>query len=240
MGIRAVVWDVDDTIFDYAGADREGMRRYLDEVGLPAGMAEVGEALRRWKELTVAHWARFAAGECDFIGQRRDRVRDFTGRPAMTDDEADAWAAGHVAHYEAVWSLFPDTVPALDLLAADYRHAVLSNSALAHQDRKLRTLGVRDRFEVVLCAAELGVSKPEPAAFRAVCEALELAPAEVAYVGNEPDIDARGAAEAGLLGIWLDRGGIGGRPDLLRITGLAELPGVLRGDTRFGAVSRIG
>lgn len=240
MGIRAVVWDVDDTIFDYASADREGMRRHLGEVGLPAGIADVGEALRRWKELTTAHWARFAAGECDFISQRRDRVRDFTGRPGMTDDEADAWSAGHGAHYEAVWSLFPDTVPALDLLAADYRHAVLSNSGLAHQDRKLRALGVRDRFEVVLCAVELGVSKPEPAAFRAVCEALELAPAEVAYVGNEPDIDARGAAEAGLLGIWLDRGGIGGRPDLLRITGLAELPGVLRGDTRFGAVSRIG
>ncbi len=240
MGIRAVVWDVDDTIFDYASADREGMRRYLGEVGLPAGIAGVGEALLRWKELTTAHWARFAAGECDFTGQRRDRVRDFTGRPAMTDDEADAWFAGHVTHYEAVWSLFPDTVPALDLLAADYRHAVLSNSALAHQERKLRTLGVRDRFEVVLCAAELGVSKPEAAAFRAVCEALGLAPAEVAYVGNEPDIDARGAAEAGLLGIWLDRERIGGRPDLLRITSLAELPGVLRGDTRFGAVSRIG
>lgn len=239
MAIRAVLWDIDDTIFDYAGADRIGLRNHLGQEGLPAGCVSVGQALTRWEELTALHWARFAAGECDFTGQRRDRVRDFLGL-ALTDEEADAYFDRHIRHYEAAWALFPDTVPVLDQLAAGYRHAVLSNSAFDHQDRKLRTLGVRDRFEVLLCAVELGVSKPEPAAFHTACEALRLAPNEVAYVGNEPDIDARGAADAGLLGIWLDRLQIGGRPELLRITGLAELPGLLRGDTRFGAVSRIG
>ena len=102
---------------------------------------------------------------------------------------------------------------------------------LEHQHRKLTVLGVRDRFESVLCAAELGISKPEAAAFHAACEALALAPHEVAYVGNEPDIDAGGAVAAGLLGIWLDRGGRGGRPDLVRITGLDQLPGLLAGNT---------
>jgi putative hydrolase of the HAD superfamily len=239
MGIEAVVWDVDDTIFDYAGADRIGMRNHLRQEGLPDGCATTDEALIRWEELTAVHWARFAAGECDFEGQRRDRVRDFLRLP-LTDGEADAYFGRHLLHYEAAWALFPDTLPVLDLLAGDYRHAVLSNSAFAHQDRKLRALGVRDRFEALLCAVELGVSKPEAGAFHAACQALALAPGEVAYVGNEPDIDARGALEAGLFGIWLDRRQVGGRPDLVTITGLAELPGVLRGDTRFGAVSRIG
>jgi putative hydrolase of the HAD superfamily len=236
--IKAVVWDVDDTIFDYAGADRIGMRTHLGREGLPARCDSVEQALALWEELTVVHWARFAAGECDFEGQRRDRVRDFLGLP-LTDDEADAYFGRHVVHYEAAWLLFPDTLPVLDVLADGYRHAVLSNSSFVHQDRKLRTLGIRDRFEALLCAVELGVSKPEAGAFHAACGVLELPPHEVAYVGNEPDIDARGAADAGLLGIWLDRRGTGGRPDLLRITGLAELPGLLTGDTRFGAVSRI-
>jgi putative hydrolase of the HAD superfamily len=239
VAIQAVLWDVDDTIFDYATAAREGMRRHLGRTGLPDGFGTVRGALERWAELTDLHWARFSAGECDFQGQRRARARDFLGSP-LTDEEADAWFEGHQTHYEDAWALFPDTVPVLDLLAADYRHAVLSNSALANQEHKLRSLGVLDRFEVVLCAAELGVAKPHADAFLAACAALGLAPREVAYVGNEPDVDARGAAEAGLLGIWLDRHGAGGRDELVRIEGLAELPGVLRGDTRFGAVSRIG
>ncbi|MYS25116.1 putative hydrolase of the HAD superfamily [Streptomyces sp. DvalAA-14] len=238
MAIRAVLWDIDDTIFDYGSADRAGMRAHLGLQGLPDGCDSVEQALLRWAELTALHWARFAAGACDFLAQRRDRVRDFTRRP-MTDDEADAYFDGHVAHYEAAWSLFPDTVAALDALSG-YRHAVLSNSVADVQERKLRTLGVRHRFEALVCAADLGLAKPDPGAFLAACQALALEPREVAYVGNEPDIDARGAAEAGLFGIWLDRRGVGGRPDLTRITGLAELPGALRGDTRFGAVSRIG
>ncbi|MFF1464994.1 HAD family hydrolase [Streptomyces sp. NPDC058330] len=234
MAIRAVLWDIDDTIFDYSGADRTGMRAHLEREGFPEGYASLERALDAWKAITDVQWARFAAGEVDFQGQRRERVREFLGR-WLSDGEADAWFGRHAAHYEAAWALFPDVLPVLDRLAGSFRHAVLSNSSIHNQDRKLRTLGVRDRFEAVVCAVEIGVSKPDAAAFHAACEALALDPCEVAYVGNEPDIDAAGAVAAGLTGIWLDRDGRGGRPGLARITGLDELPGLLAGDTRFGA-----
>ncbi|MGW2560003.1 HAD family hydrolase [Streptomyces sp. NPDC001514] len=236
MAIRAVLWDIDDTIFDYTSADREGLRHMLADEGLPQLYASPEEALRRWRELTEHHWMRFAAGDTDFQGQRRDRVRSFLAR-TLSDAEADEWFGRHVTHYEAAWSLFPDFLPVLERLEGEYRHAVLSNSSIHNQDRKLRILGVRDRFEAVLCAVELGVSKPEAAAFHAACDTLGLPPHEVAYVGDHPDIDASGAGAAGLTGIWLDRGGQGGRPELIRITGLEELPGLLQADTRFGAPS---
>ncbi|GGZ47081.1 hydrolase [Streptomyces inusitatus] len=239
MPVRAILWDVDDTLFDYVGADSAGLFQHLRIEGLVGGFTSADQALGRWREITAAHWVRYAAGETDWPGQRRDRVRDFTGLE-LDDAEADAWFARYMVHYEAAWSLFPDAVPALDLLAGEYRHAVLSNSSFPVQDHKLRVLGVRDRFETLLCAAELGVAKPAAEAFHTACEALGLPPEEVAYVGDEPDIDARGAAEAGLFGIWLDRAGVGGRPELIRITGLDGLPALLRGDTRFGASSTFG
>lgn len=239
MPIRAVLWDIDDTIFDYSAADRVGMRKHLETEGLPEGYTSLDQALDAWKAITDVQWARFAAGEVDFQGQRRERVRAFLGR-SLSDGEADEWFGRHAAHYEAAWELFPDAVPALDRLADGYRHAVLSNSSIHNQDRKLRTLGVRDRFEVVLCAVELGISKPDAGAFLAACEALDLPPAEVVYVGDEPDIDAAGAVAAGLTGVWLDRRGRGGRPELARITALDQLPGLLAGDTRFGAPDTFG
>ncbi|MEU0602581.1 HAD family hydrolase [Streptomyces sp. NPDC006393] len=250
MTIRAVLWDVDDTLFDYTAADRAGMRAHLVAERLLDGYGSVEEALAHWRRITDAQWARFSAGEVSFEGQRRDRVRVFLDRPELTDTEADTWFERYLGHYEAAWSLFPDVLPALDALAAGYRHAVLSNSSLHVQERKLRVLGVRDRFEAVLCAAELGVSKPQAGAFHAACEALALAPHQVAYVGDHPEIDARGAAEAGLLSVWIDRygvreggpgnsGGPGGAGDAdpRRIASLAELPAVLGADTRFGAPS---
>ncbi|WP_328438394.1 HAD family hydrolase [Streptomyces sp. NBC_00457] len=243
MSIRAVVWDVDDTLFDYTTADRAGMRAHLVAEGLLGGDESVEQALVRWREVTDRQWARFAAGEASFEGQRRDRVRVFLGEE-LTDAEADAWFLRYIAHYEAAWALFPDVLPVLDALAASHRHAVLSNSSLTVQDRKLRVLGVHDRFETILCAAELGVSKPEAGAFHAACEALDLAPRHVAYVGDHPEIDGQGAAEAGLLSVWIDRDGVYTGADALagphRIASLAELPALLGADTRFGAPSTFG
>lgn len=240
MSIRAVVWDVDDTLFDYTGADRAAMREYLVAEDLLDGHESVVAALERWREATEFHWARFSAGEVSFEGQRLDRVRLFLGRE-LTDTEAGDWFQRYKAYYETAWALFPDVLPVLDALAASHRHAVLSNSSLTVQDRKLRALGVHHRFEIILCAAELGVSKPEAGAFLAACEALELPPHEVAYVGDHPEIDWRGAADAGLLSVWIDRLGGHTPGEALvgrhRIASLAELPALLGADTRFGAPS---
>ncbi|MXM66908.1 HAD-IA family hydrolase [Streptomyces sp. HUCO-GS316] len=243
MSILAVVWDVDDTLFDYTTADRVGMREHLLAEGLLDGHGTVERAVAHWREITDRQWARFSAGEVSFAEQRRDRVRVFLGQE-LTDDEADDWFGRYMRHYEAAWALFPDVLPVLDALAASHRHAVLSNSSLHVQDRKLRMLGVHDRFEAILCAAELGVSKPEPGAFHSACDALELAPHHVAYVGDHPEIDGRGAADAGLLSVWIDRdgayAGAGAPAGPRRIASLAELPALLGSDTRFGAPSTFG
>lgn len=243
MTIKAVVWDVDDTIFDYTAADRAGMAAHLAAEGLLDAYASAEEALVRWREVTDRHWGLFAEGRMTFEEQIRERVRAFLD-DRLTDDEADAWFRRYRTHYEAAWALFPDVLPVLDTLAASHRHAVLSNSSIQVQERKLRVLGVRDRFEAVLCAAELGCSKPEAEAFHAACDALRLAPSEVAYVGDHPEIDGRGAAEAGLLSVWIDRGGARTEGERAmtwrRIVSLAELPALLRADTRFGAPSTFG
>ncbi|MFG2132035.1 HAD family hydrolase [Streptomyces sp. NPDC048751] len=243
MSIRAVVWDVDDTLFDYTTADREGMRSHLASEGLLDGYGTPEAALTLWREVTDQQWARFSAGELTWEEQRRDRVRVFLDR-RMTDAEADDWFERYIGHYEAAWALFPDVLPVLDALAASHRHAVLSNSSIHVQDRKLRVLGVHDRFEAILCAAELGVSKPQAAAFLAACEALDLPPHQVAYVGDHPEIDGQGSADAGLLSVWIDRFGGTATVELPsgrhRIATLAELPAILGTDSRFGAPSTFG
>ena len=66
----------------------------------------------------------------------------------------------------------------------------------------------------------------------------------MAYVGDHPEIDGRGAADAGLLSVWIDRDGVHAdatRPSgPHRIASLAELPALLGADTRFGAPSTFG
>lgn len=227
MAIRAVLWDVDDTLFDYTGSDRTGALRHIEAERLLPRYASADAALARWRAVMEEQFARFLAGELGFLEHRRERVRGFLGAH-LPDDEADAWFGRYVAFYEQAWALFPDAVPTLDALTPGFRQGALSNSSTANQERKLRRLGIRDRLEVLLCADELGHAKPAPEAFRAGCAALGLPPGEVAYVGDRYDIDACAADEAGLHGVWLDRSGAGGGSAYARrITGLGELPGLL-------------
>lgn len=254
MAIRGILWDIDDTVFDYSGAEAHALAVYLADKGLLDRFGPADQAMARWRAVMVAAYTRFLAGELTFTEQRRARVREFLGEP-LDDDAADAWTDGYTTRYEQAWRIFPDVLPVLDALADTHRHGLLSNSSEPYQDRKLRILGIRDRFDCLLCSEEVGAAKPDPVIFLAGCEALGLPPGEVAYVGDRLDLDALGAQSAGLHGVWLDRDdtGFDGEPPpgVSRLTGLAGLPAVLERaghggaaadepKSRFGAAPPIG
>ncbi|MEV4003630.1 HAD family hydrolase [Actinomadura sp. NPDC049753] len=196
--IEAVLWDVDDTIFDFTGSERTGLLRHFEAEGLPSDEA----ALDRWHRITETARRHLTAGRLTYDEYRRVRARTFVDRP-LSDIEADAWHDRYEALFEAAWSAFPDAASALDALP--YRQGILSNSSTVHQERRLTALGLRHHFEVLLCSDRLGCAKPSPSAFLAACAALDLPPAKVAYVGDKLDVDAEGARNAGLHAIWLDR-----------------------------------
>lgn len=242
MAIRAVLWDVDDTLLDFTGSDREAALHHFAAEGLLRRYPSPEAALGHWQAVLYEHYPRFLRGELSFDGQRRARARAFLGEE-LSDSAADEWFGRYLVLRDTAERLFPDVLPALAALVPRYRHGVLSNSLLARQDRRLRTAGIRERFEVLLCSDALGCAKPEPGAFHAACRALGLAPGDVAYVGDQRDTDATAASAAGLHGIWLDRGsGTGadapagdataGQPH--RVTGLAQLPGLLAGIAGLG------
>src|SRR5439155_12227340 len=94
---------------------------------------------------------------------------------------------------------------------------------------KLAATGLGDRVPVVVGLDTVGVGKPDPRPFLHACALLAVEPGEAAYVGDELDVDARAARDAGLLGIWLDRHATGADPggDVPVVRGLAEVPALL-------------
>ena len=245
MGIAGLLWDIDDTIFDYSGAERLGILRHLSDEGLLGAFDSPEQALVVWRQDMEAAYARFLAGELSFLEHRRERTRTFlarVGRPLPGDRAADAWFGRYIRNYEDHWQVFPDVLPALDVLDGRYRNGLLSNSSTAHQHRKLKRLGLRKRFGSLVCSDEIGCAKPAAGAFLAGCAALGLPPEQVAYIGDRLDTDALGARDAGLLGVWIDRGASG--PESVpagvhRIHTLADLPGLLD-LIDFGAMPPIG
>jgi putative hydrolase of the HAD superfamily len=240
--VDAVLFDVDDTLVDTRGAFATALTAVAVEY-LPHVPADrYGELLDHWRSDPGGHYRRYTRGETDHVTQRRLRAdlmhRTFGGEPV--DEHAfAAWDALFWGTFERSWRAFDDARPALERLrAAGVAVGVVTNAAVELQRRKLRSAGL-DGLPVLVGVDTLGFGKPAPEVFVEGARLLGSEPARTAYVGDEPDVDARAAHAAGLVGVWLDRPGTRRRherdvdADAMRgagvrvVEGLDELPGEL-------------
>ncbi|MFE5588469.1 HAD family hydrolase, partial [Kitasatospora sp. NPDC056531] len=77
MPIRGVLFDVDDTLFDYSGSEEAGILAHLRESGLLGRFPSPRAALERWRAVMETQYARFLAREITFRGQQHERTRQF-------------------------------------------------------------------------------------------------------------------------------------------------------------------
>jgi FMN hydrolase / 5-amino-6-(5-phospho-D-ribitylamino)uracil phosphatase len=95
---------------------------------------------------------------------------------------------------------FPDVLPSLARLRGRVVLGTVSNGVA-----DLEEIGIAHYFQASVAAHHFGSAKPDPAIFLAACDALQVAPHEAAYVGDDPLLDVEGAQKAGLHGIWINR-----------------------------------
>ena len=209
MKLRAVVFDVGETIVD----ETRAWSGWADWLGIP-----------RLTFLAVCG-AVIASGELD----HREPLRIFRPGLDIRDELRKRQEAG-VGDLITPDDLYPDAVPCLRaMIDAGYRVGVVGNQP-ARAEAVVRGLGLP--LDLVASSEAWAVEKPDPRFFAKIAEALDLPPAEIAYVGDRLDNDIRPAAAAGMHAIFLRRGPwawiqqpSGEPPEaVLTIETLAELP----------------
>lgn len=229
--VSGVLLDIDDTIIDTRSAFAEAMDHVFGR-WLPGLDGERRrDAVRRWTGDPDGYFRAFTRGELTFSQQRRLRAEALHGAfdgPELDDVSFADWEAGYELAFRGAWRALPDGVALVEMLRdRAVPFGALTNMGASYQREKLDIVGL-DAVEILVTTDDLGRGKPDPDVFHLACERLGLPPERVAYVGDELDVDARGARDAGLVGIWVDRHGTGDRPDDVPvITSLHELPDVV-------------
>ena len=208
MTIQAVLFDLDETLFDRTGS----LRAFLAD--------------------QHARHPALADGEPDaFIDRflvldRRGRIRKSIVYPKLLTDLglADPVLADTLVNeYERDFWRFARPFPGLDELfgqldARGAKTAVVTNGRTAGQLRSLLALNLDRMVDAYLISEAEGVRKPDAEIFLRAASKLGVAPAGCMFVGDSPDADIIGAQQVGMKAVWFPNGApwpddTPGRPD---------------------------
>ncbi|MCK9878945.1 HAD family hydrolase [Frankia sp. Ag45/Mut15] len=223
--VRAVSFDVDDTLIDYSVSIPRSLRGLFGTDADPDVWLTLMDALHPlYLDGTLSHTA--------YLRTRMAAMLTTLGRPVPDDAALDRMEQQRITLAETGLRLYPDVLPCLTTLRAEGMPlALLSNTDGRLQRRRLQVVGLTGLFDIIALSGEIGVAKPNPAAFEHVSASLGLTTADVVHVGDNPAADAQGALAAGNpMALLIDRTGRHPTPaGVTRIMDLREVPDLLRG-----------
>lgn len=195
---KVIMLDAWGTLFDdraYFRAEVEMARGFLKEHGGEVSPeALVQERLRAWEE-----HLRHLGGNGDFEGAVLPSLTEVFRRLGVPGDPQEYLRRAD----EIPILVFPEVPQALERLPGP--KGVLSDTPKIWLDEYLKGNGIAHYFSYVFTPDLLGAFKPDPRAFRAALDLLELHPDEVLYVGDSPkDLEAKAV---GIPVVWLNRYG---------------------------------
>ena len=219
--IEAITLDLDDTLWPVWPAIERAEKALDQWLGEHAPMAAAlfsssSARLDIRQQVVRAHpeWSH------DLSAIRREAIRIALVRSGENPELAHP---AFDVFFEARHSvqLFDDTLLALEFLAGRFPLVAVSNG-----NADVHRIGLGRYFHASISAQAFGVGKPDPRIFHAAAGALDLTPAQVLHIGDDPELDVLGALNCGMQTVWVNRTGHDWAHDMaphLTVASLTEL-----------------
>ena len=200
---KTLLFDADNTRFDFSRAEREAIALTLGELGI-----EPTEALiALYSRINDGMWKRLERGEITKDALRVARFADFLAEIGLTAN-AEAMAEAYVTHLSMQShpiSGAPDLVRAL---APTHRLYIITNGIAAVQHRRFAHSPYVPYFQELFISEEIGFEKPHPAFFAAVAARIpDFDAATALVIGDSLTSDIAGGIAAGLDTCWYNPSG---------------------------------
>jgi putative hydrolase of the HAD superfamily len=190
--IRAVLFDLDDTLYDrdalvlrIAHEQVVAFREQLDGV-------DANVFVRRLLELDAHGYGSKPAAYARIVSEL-----------ALPSTLAESLEHHFWESYDRICELPEETGDVLRTLRArGLKLGVVTNGRTDRQALKLERLGIAPLFDAVLISQSEGIRKPDAAIFARAVARCGVEPGEALFVGDHPENDVGGARTAGLIAVW--------------------------------------
>ncbi len=198
---RWLLFDADDTLFDFHTAQDFSLTKTLVHFGLEPTV----ERKNRFKAINAALWAAFDRGEVTQEALVVERYARFIAAEGIEGDAAE-WNGYGLRMLSENPVLLPGAESLCRRLSDKYILALLTNGVPYVQRARLNASPLARYFGPrVYISEEMGCRKPEKVFFDKVLEDLDAArrKKEVLVIGDSLSSDIRGAFNARLDSVWL-------------------------------------
>ena len=219
-----LLFDADNTLFDFDAAERTAHRRLCETYGL--AYSDAGYQL--YHRCNAALWREFDRGKCtkDFLlVERFRRYLDATGEQA----DPEALNREHLRVLGEAAVLLPGALELCRELSRDHRLYLLTNAVESVQRARFARSAIAPFFQDVFISEAIGYGKPSLEYFNHVFQAVPgLSRENALLIGDSLSSDIQGANNAGLDCCWFNPQGLP-RPEGLRIDYEVRILEAIRG-----------
>ena len=224
--IRNVLFDLDDTLFDFHKAEKIALTKTL----VHFGVEPTDETLSLYSKINAAHWKRLELGEISREEVKVGRYRELFKRIGVECDPIKA-----TAYYESMLAIghyfMPGAPELLEELYGKYRLYIVSNGTAQVQEGRIGSSGIAKYMDGIFISQILGANKPDKQFFD-ICfaEIPDFSLSETVIIGDSLSSDIKGGINAGITTVWFNPKGIENDSDIKPnyiIKELSEVPGLL-------------
>jgi len=187
--ISAIGFDLDDTLYEHA----QYVRGAYEDVAI--AVEELADVPREvFFQRIYAEWHTLTS-RCNHI------FADVLIEYGIFSDELERLLVNVYRDHQPTLTPYSGVVQGLkDLRKVGFLLGLLTDGQLQVQQRKLSALGIENLFDRQVYTGSLGQAfyKPHPAGFLRLASSLGVAPAEMAYVGDNPLTDFESPKRIGM------------------------------------------
>jgi HAD superfamily hydrolase (TIGR01549 family) len=204
--IKAVLFNLDDTLFDNRYSTREGLRIVWKRF---TAFHEISIDDMEKSYLSLLEEMRFSHVVFGKLTQEEMRAEIFKFLFLNRGHEVDFHTANNAAvlfrnKYVQIRRAVKGSEELLSALYEKYKIGVVTNNSDHETEDKIEFTGYDKYITAITTSQETGVAKPTARIFKIAMEKLGVTPKETVMVGNNWDWDIMGAHNAGIRPIWLN------------------------------------
>ncbi|HET6202804.1 MAG TPA: TIGR02253 family HAD-type hydrolase [Planctomycetota bacterium] len=204
--LRAIFFDIDDTLFSTSAFAESARRNAIDEMISHGLRGEREELLRELKEVIEEFSSNYEHHFDKLLVRLGPEASRGVNREILI-------AAGVVAYHETKFrelKVYDDVYEVLrDISKTGLRLGVISAGLAVKQAEKLVRLKIYEFLDprAIFISDQIGINKPNPKLYLRSCEATGVKPAEAMYVGDNPRGDVEPCRTIGMTTVWHQRSG---------------------------------